>query len=262
MFQGKYKMIKNRIKFFFIFLFFILLFSFSLLTFYIFNNIEKNLKLYKIKFEEGLNLIEKNEFNKALLLFESLYKSGYKTESILMNCIYLYNSTNRINDLYVFIRKSIIEQGFDLNYKKYLTEFLSDDYGWFFKIYFFDYLNRSFIIITLTISFILLVIINFTIKKKNNMRFFRLLFILINFCIICLFFIKISYYFHRNDAISISQSDIYNFPTQDSEILFSIKDYINLKILKEFEDFALIKLDNGKTGWILKKNIIKVFNDK
>lgn len=255
-------MIKNKTIIFFIFLFFVLLFFLSLLIIYSFYIIEKNVKVYKIKFEEGLSLIDKKEFNKALLIFESLYKSGYRTESVLMNCIYLYNSTNRINDLYVFIRKSIIEQGFDLNYKKYLTEFLSNDYGWFFKIYFFDYLNRSFIIIILIISFILLVIINFATKKKKNLRFFSLLFILINFCIICLFFIKISYYFHRNDAISISQSDIYNFPTQDSEVLFSIKDYINLKIMKEFEDFALIKLDNGKTGWIPKKNIIKVFNDK
>lgn len=227
-----------------------------------FNYFKSKVQEYDLLLKKAISLIDNQNFNDALSIFEDLYFKGYRTSSILKNIIYSYQITNQPEKMYIFIRLSSIDIGFNPIYRNFLFSILNEDNRWLIKINFIDYINK-FIIVILSLFFIILyLILFFTIKNKKRLILAFLIIISLNFLIFCLFFIKTSYYMHRNEAISIIQSDIFNFPILDSTPIFTIQEYIKLKIIKNYNDFVLIKLPDGKTGWILKKNILKVINDK
>lgn len=224
-----------------------------------------NIKItdYNTLFEKGKNLIQNQDFFNALQTFELMYKKGYKTIPVIINCVYLYKLTNQIDKLYLFLKHSSIDIGYNPLYKKYILKILSSsDYKWFISLKLIDYLNAPIIFFSLLLSSILLVFFIFKIKNKNKLKNLFVIFLTLNIIICCLFFLKMNYYFHQDEAICIEQTEIYNFPLKDSSPIFSIKEYVNVKILRYYDDFVLVKLNNGKKGWIQKKSILKVFHDK
>ncbi len=252
---------KNNLFTFLIkFIVLILFFLFSLSFYYYL--MKNRFNQYDVMLNKALDLIDKQNFLEALSIFEQTYLKGYRTFTILKNCIYAYQMTNQMNKMYIFIRRASIDNGFNPIFTKYINSILAEDYRWLTKINFIDYLNKFILFIILFISIILAIIFYFTINDKKRLLVFYLILIFINLFFISLFFIKISYYLHRDEAISINSTDIYNFPIKDLQPSFTIKEYIKLKIIKYYGDFVLIKLPDGKEGWILKKDILKVLDDK
>lgn len=250
--------IKINSKFiFFTILSFILTLSFLIALLY--NILISKINYYNENFNKGLNYISEQNFNEAILIFKHLYDKGYRTNSVAINCIYLYQILNKPDHLYFFIRKSAIDKGFDPAYNKYLNEIITSEYKNLIKIKPIDYLNITIIIFILLFSIIIFICSIILIKEVKKLNKLYFLIILINFIVICLFFIKLDYSFHRNEALSLSQSEVYNFPLPDSQSIFTIKEYMVVKIIKTFNDYILIKLPNGKRGWINKNNILKIF---
>lgn len=241
----------------------IVLTLFFCISFFFYYYLMKNkINEYDLLLNKALDLVDKQNFLEALDIFEEIYSKGYRTITIVQNCIYSYQMTNQMNKMYIFIRRASIDNGFNPPFNKYINSIIPDDYSWLSKITFIDYINNFIIFLIILISILIVIIFYFITDDKKRLVVFYLILILLNIFFISLFFIKLSYYLHRNEAISINSADIYNFPIENLQPSFTIKEYLKLKIITYYGDFVLIKLPDGKKGWILKKNILKVFDDK
>ncbi|GEM_PF-1966032 len=250
---------KNSFLFFLTMLFLvILIFTFYLVKEHYLNN---KIAYYNQVFEKANRLMENQDFLKALSYFEGLYFSGFKTISVIKNCIYLYQMTNQTDKLYRFIRISFIDKGFYPEYKKYLCSILSEDYKWIIKANLIDYINIYIIIFFELISLLIFFISLLSIKKDKKLKNIFFIILILNLIVLCLFFLKTGYYLHRNEAISIEHCDVFNFPLKDATPIFTIQEHVKLKVIGNFESFTLIKLQNDKSGWIKTKSILKVFNE-
>lgn len=231
----------------------LIIFTFLILMFFILlsaDNYNKDVKKLK-------KLALSRYYTKNIKVLIDMEKEGYRNYQIYFLLAYNYIQIGDRTTALVYLRKGLFYNKRNkllLSYvKKLEPEYYKD------ITYFPFFINISF-----NIYFILLIISNLIIflsmifKKRELMK----LFIFTSFILYLAFIINLIYPYFDKSAFTLRQCNVYKYPSLNSSILTDIKNAMPLKIKLIGTNFNYVILTNGIEGWILKKDIRKVFYDK
>lgn len=246
----------------------ILIYSFIIIAF--FYSLDKEVsdisKNKNINFNEAIKLYKSNDYDKALVVFENLYKNHYNNFNINYNLGCCYFKLGQYGKARFHFERALKFKPFDKDlfhnlkatYKNISKDSSNYEYIIMNKriIYFFP---LRFLIITIIVLFILLIIFGILLLKAINARLFLILvtvslFFLILFTTI--FFIQYYDYNKRVCVVVKNKSNIYLSPDDENAILKSVDQGTEGKIISETSQYFRVKFENNINGWINKKSVI------
>lgn len=212
---------------------------------------------FQTDIEQLTNVANSKYYKENIKILSTLEKKGYKNYQIYLLLAYNYIQIGEKGTSLVYLRKGLYfnkKNKLILDYIKQLEPIYYDDI-----VYFPFFVNFSpFVYILLLFGLNIIIFVLVILKKKKSAKFFIMISILIFF----LLGINFIYPYLDKSAFTINQTYIYKYPTLNSPTLTNVKSAIPLKIKLVGRKFNYVILTNGMEGWILKKDIKKVFYDK
>ena len=226
-------------------------------------------------FNNGVDLYNNGKYEEAIVQFKSIIENGEHSETLYFN---LGNSFYKINDIansIYFYEKALILSPKDkdiLNNLAYSQNMLIDKIEKLPTNQVSDFLNyiskilnmQQWVIIGLVFWYIFLVtfLLYFfntkTISKKNYFTFSAIFFSLS----ILFIFIGINRFENKKNTISAiifeNKIDFRAEPNFRSEILFNLHEGTKVIIKEELNEWGLVEISDGNSGWIELKSIKKI----
>jgi tetratricopeptide (TPR) repeat protein len=232
------------------------------LTFMVYSN-----NSHKEEFNTALLYYTKSDFNKALDVFLDLSKKGYDNFEINYNIGSCYFKSGKLGLARYYYEKALFYKPFDkelfYNLKVVYLKLLSDpaigeQEVMNKRIIFF--LQKDILFILIVVFFIISFILLFIFLKFFDKKILLVSFIIFAFFTSVFTFFFILQYMDYNKKVFVVKNEtanVYLIPKEKESPISSIKEGTKGIIVEEATDFAKININDGLSGWVNKKDLIR-----
>ena len=207
-------------------------------------------------------------YEKAILLYESLISSGYESSELYYNLGNAYYKLNKVAPAIYYFEKSLKLNPTNADAKTNLAfanRMTIDAIDVLPKTIFQDFSHtiiyklryETWAKMAVGFSFfgaLIFLLYHFSYSSRKKLLYFNVSLFSGILLIITLAFAYKSYDFqvNRTEAIIFKQTtEIKNAPTLNSETVFKLHEGTKVEILDEIDDWKKIKLADGKIGWLI-----------
>ena len=229
----------------------------------------------EVSFKSGVELYNKGDYNEAINLFFKIINNGEHSDELYFNLGNSYYKLNDIpNSIYYFERALKLNPNDEdiINNLTYSQNMLIDKIDLLPSNQlsdFFNYISDFFsikqwlIIGTIFLYFFLILFVIYFFKRDSNTKknYFTLssTFFLLTIIFILTGIIKFENQKSDIQAIIFEKKiDFRTEPNYRSEIQFNLHEGTKVNIVEELDDWVLVELSNGASGWMESKSIKKI----
>ena len=229
----------------------------------------------EVSFKSGVELYNKGDYNEAINLFFKIINNGEHSDELYFNLGNSYYKLNDIPNSIYYFEKALKLSPKDkdiLNNLTYSQNMLIDKIDLLPSNQlsdFFNYISDFFsikqwlIIGTIFLYFFLILFVIYFFKRDSNTKknYFTLssTFFLLTIIFILTGIIKFENQKSDIQAIIFEKKiDFRTEPNYRSEIQFNLHEGTKVNIIEELDDWVLVELSNGASGWMESKSIKKI----
>ena len=229
----------------------------------------------EVSFKSGVELYNKGDYNEAINLFVKIINNGEHSDELYFNLGNSYYKLNDIPNSIYYFEKALKLNPNDkdiLNNLTYSQNMLIDKIDLLPSNQLSDFFNYTsdffsikqwLIIGTIFLYFFLILFVIYFFKRDSNTKkkYFTLS---STFFFLTIIFILIGITKFENQKSDIQaiifekRIDFRTEPNYRSEIQFNLHEGTKVNIIEELDDWVLVELSNGASGWMELKSIKKI----
>jgi len=229
----------------------------------------------EVSFKSGVELYNKGDYNEAINLFVKIINNGEHSDELYFNLGNSYYKLNDIPNSIYYFEKALKLNPNDkdiLNNLTYSQNMLIDKIDLLPSNQLSDFFNYTsdffsikqwLIIGTIFLYFFLILFVIYFFKRDSNTKkkYFTLS---STFFFLTIIFILTGVTKFENQKSNIQaiifekRIDFRTEPNYRSEIQFNLHEGTKVNIIEELDDWVLVELSNGASGWMESKSIKKI----
>ena len=229
----------------------------------------------EVSFKSGVELYNKGDYNEAINLFFKIINNGEHSDELYFNLGNSYYKLNDIPNSIYYFEKALKLSPNDkdiLNNLTYSQNMLIDKIDLLPSNQLSDFFNYTsdffsikqwLIIGTIFLYFFLILFVIYFFKRDSNTK--KKYFTLSStfFCLTIIFILTAVIKFENQSSnveaiIFEKKIDFRTEPNYRSEIQFNLHEGTKVTIKEELDDWVLVELSNGASGWMESKSIKKI----